>query len=95
VTNLVGGESPAVSDAIINGGSGSYGSLSAGGRVPQSITTASPAANNSTITGIDFGFNFDTRGQHPRRDRLQRDQLELSLPGLAAPVHHQFERAGR
>ena len=60
VTNLVGGESPAVSDAIINGGSGSYGSLSAGGRVPQSITTASPAANNSTITGIDFGFNFDT-----------------------------------
>jgi hypothetical protein len=60
VTNLVGGESPAVSDAIMNGGSGSYASLSAGGRVPQSITTASPAANNSTITGIDFGFNFDT-----------------------------------
>ncbi len=33
--------------------------------------------------------------EHARRHGLRRDQLELSLPGFAAPVHHQFERAGR
>ncbi len=59
VTNRVGGENPQVSDAISNA-AGSFGSLSSGGRVPQSYTTISPAANNSIIGNIDFGFNFDT-----------------------------------
>ncbi len=59
VTNRVGGENPQVSDAISNA-AGSFGSLSSGGRVPQSYTTISPAANNSIIANIDFGFNFDT-----------------------------------
>ena len=60
VTNRVGGESPGVSDAVVNPGTANYSTLSAGTRVPQSITTATPAANNSVISGIDFGFNFDT-----------------------------------
>jgi parallel beta-helix repeat protein len=60
VTNMVGGENPAVSDAVANPGSSNYSTLSAGGRVPQSITTADPVNNNSTIANIDFGFNFST-----------------------------------
>ncbi|MEO8064845.1 MAG: right-handed parallel beta-helix repeat-containing protein [Pseudomonadota bacterium] len=60
VTNLVGGESPGVSDAVVNPGASNYSTLTAGTRVPQSITTATPAANNSTIANLDFGFNFDT-----------------------------------
>jgi len=60
VTNRVGGEAPASSDAVVNPGAGTYASLTAGGRVPQSVTTATPAAAGTTITGIDFGFNFDT-----------------------------------
>ncbi|HEU5134644.1 MAG TPA: right-handed parallel beta-helix repeat-containing protein [Steroidobacteraceae bacterium] len=60
VTNRVGGEAPASSDAFVNPGTSNYSTLTAGGRVPQSITTADPAANNSIINNIDFGFNFDT-----------------------------------
>ena len=60
VTNRVGGETPGASDAVVNPGSSNYSTLTAGGRVPQSITTATPALATSTITGIDFGFNFDT-----------------------------------
>jgi hypothetical protein len=60
VTNRVGGEAPASSDAVVNPGTSNYSTLTAGGRVPQSITSADPAAGNSTISGIDFGFNFDT-----------------------------------
>jgi len=60
VTNRVGGESPGVSDAVVNPATSNYSTLTAGTRVPQSITTATPATNTTTITGIDFGFNFDT-----------------------------------
>jgi parallel beta-helix repeat protein len=60
VTDRVGGENPAVSDAYVYQGSGGFGGLTAGGRVPQSYATVTPAANNSTIANIDFGFNFDT-----------------------------------
>jgi hypothetical protein len=60
VTNRVGGETPGSSDAVVNPGSSNYSTLTAGGRVPQSITTADPAASNTAMTGIDFGFNFDT-----------------------------------
>ena len=60
VTNRVGGETPGSSDAVVNPGSGTYASLTAGGRVPQSITTATPSGSGVTIAGIDFGFNFDT-----------------------------------
>jgi parallel beta-helix repeat protein len=66
VINRVGGEAPGSSDAYVNpAGPGmpgvlTYAQLSQGGRVPQSVTTATPAGSGSTITGIDFGFNFDT-----------------------------------
>jgi hypothetical protein len=60
VTDRVGGETPAASDAYVYQGSGGFGGLTAGGRVPQSYATIQPAANNSTIANIDFGFNFDT-----------------------------------
>ena len=61
VTNRVGGENPALPDAIINTTSANWTSLTvANTRVPQSFATVTPAANGSTISGIDFGFNFDT-----------------------------------
>jgi hypothetical protein len=60
VTNRVGGEAPGSSDAVVNPGNTDYPDLTVGGRVPQSITTADPAAANTAMTGIDFGFNFDT-----------------------------------
>ena len=60
VANLVGGESPGVSDAVVNPGASNYSTLTAGTRVPQSITTATPGGTGATISGIDFGFNFDT-----------------------------------
>ena len=56
VTDHVGGEVPGSSDAVINPGSGQFASLTAGGRVPQSITQV----NGVSLSGIDFGFNFDT-----------------------------------
>jgi hypothetical protein len=60
VTDRVGGEVPGTSDAVVNPGTSNYSTLTAGGRVPQSITTAAPSGNNVTVSGIDFGFNFDT-----------------------------------
>ena len=60
VTDRVGGETPAASDAYVYQGSGGFGGLTVGGRVPQSYATIQPAGNNSTIANIDFGFNFDT-----------------------------------
>ena len=61
VTNRVGGEDPRYSDAISNTAPVTYGTLTvAGTRLPQSITTVTPSANNSIIANIDFGFNFDT-----------------------------------
>lgn len=61
VTNQVGGENPALSDAISNTTSASYTSLTvAGARLPQSITSVTPGSAGATIANIDFGFNFDT-----------------------------------
>ncbi len=60
VTDRVGGEVPGSSDAVINPGAGTFASLTAGGRVPQSFTQATPSGSGVTISGIDFGFNFTT-----------------------------------
>jgi len=61
VTDHVGGETPALSDAVVNTGTSNYSTLAvAGSTTPQSITTATPAANGTVINGLDFGFNFDT-----------------------------------
>jgi len=60
VTDHVGGETPGSSDAVINPGSSSLGTITTGGRVPQSVTQATPSGGAVTISNIDFGFNFDT-----------------------------------
>jgi parallel beta-helix repeat protein len=61
VTNRVGGENPALPDAISNTTSASFTSLTvANTRVPQSFATVTPQNTGSTISAIDFGFNFDT-----------------------------------
>jgi hypothetical protein len=65
VTDRVGGENTQMSDAVTNGTGNSnppanYSTLTAGTRVPQSVTVVDPTANNSTVSGIDFGFNFST-----------------------------------
>ena len=60
VTDHVGGEVPGSSDAVINPGSSSLGTITTGGRVPQSVTQATPSGGAVTINNIDFGFNFDT-----------------------------------
>jgi parallel beta-helix repeat protein len=58
VTNKVGGESPALSDAAQS--TGNFSSLNSASQAAQSITTAAPATSSTTISGVDFGFNFDT-----------------------------------
>ena len=58
VTNRVGGENPALSDGPSN--TSSFTAIDDNGGIAQSVTTVSPASATSTVTGIDFGFNFDT-----------------------------------
>jgi parallel beta-helix repeat protein len=61
VTNRVGGENPALSDAISNTGGSNFNSLTvAGSRVPQSVTVVIPPNGGATVSGLDFGFNFST-----------------------------------
>jgi len=55
-TNRVGGEDPTKIDA--GNGSTTLAALITGTNTPQSITSVSPGS--SSVTGIDFGFNFDT-----------------------------------
>jgi len=59
VTNRVGGENPALSDAAQQN-SGNFSNLNTASQAAQSITTVAPASSGATISGIDFGFNFDT-----------------------------------
>jgi parallel beta-helix repeat protein len=59
VTNKVGGENPALSDAAQQN-SGNFSNLNTASQAAQSITTVAPASNGATIGGVDFGFNFDT-----------------------------------
>ncbi|HEY7642508.1 MAG TPA: right-handed parallel beta-helix repeat-containing protein [Steroidobacteraceae bacterium] len=58
VTNKVGGENPALSDAAQS--TGSFSNLNTAAQAAQSITTVAPATSGATVSGIDFGFNFDT-----------------------------------
>ncbi len=60
VTNRVGGENPALSDAASNTSSATLASLTTATTTAQSIATFDPTANGSTISGADFGFNFST-----------------------------------
>jgi parallel beta-helix repeat protein len=58
VTNKVGGENPALSDAAQQN-NGSFGNLNTATQTAQSITTVAPPSSGATIGGVDFGFNFD------------------------------------
>jgi len=59
VTDRVGGENPALSDATAGAGNNDWDDLPvAGARTPQSFTTITPASTTANITDIDFGFNF-------------------------------------
>lgn len=60
VTNAVGGENPAISDAPNRTSGNLAAQTSAGNYTPQSITTVLLANSGSTLSGVDFGFNFDT-----------------------------------
>ncbi len=55
-TNRVGGEDPTKIDA--GNGSTTLAALTAGSNTPESITSV--VLGTSAVTGIDFGFNFDT-----------------------------------
>lgn len=61
--NSVGGVNPNLLDSPINGGADNFSSLTSGGTfgvdyTPQSYSTVK--FQNSSVYGIDFGFNFDT-----------------------------------
>ena len=58
VTDHVGGEIPTLVDAADNTTSATLASLTTATTTAQSITTVLKGAAN--ITGVDFGFNFDT-----------------------------------
>ena len=60
VTNRVGGETPNLSDAASNTSNANFSTLNTLSQAAQSITLVDPAASNSTIGSVDFGFNFDT-----------------------------------
>jgi trimeric autotransporter adhesin len=56
VTDHVGGETPTLADA--GNGSTTLAALTTATTTPQSITTV--AVGNSGVSGVDFGYNFDT-----------------------------------
>jgi hypothetical protein len=60
LTDRVGGENPALSDAPQRSGGLDLDELTTGTYTPQSITTIDPTSNFATVTDVDFGFNFNT-----------------------------------
>ena len=58
VTDHVGGENPTLVDA--GNGATTLAALTTGTTTPQSITTVVLATSGTTVSGVDFGFNFDT-----------------------------------
>jgi hypothetical protein len=57
ITNEVGGRNPALSDAAASGGT--FPTTTAT-QTAQSWSVVVPSGNGSTVSGVDFGFNFDT-----------------------------------
>lgn len=58
VTDRVGGENPALADADSNATAATLASLTTASALPQSVTSVS--LGTTDLTGVDFGFNFDT-----------------------------------
>ncbi|MBC7983955.1 MAG: right-handed parallel beta-helix repeat-containing protein [Candidatus Obscuribacterales bacterium] len=59
VTDFVGGQNPALSDAASNTTGANYSTLNTAAQAAQSITTVDPALSTSTVANVNFGFNFD------------------------------------
>src|SRR5262245_1782933 len=59
ITHELGGRNPALSDATTTNNNGSSPTTTAT-QTAQSWSVVVPSGNNSTVTGVDFGFNFDT-----------------------------------
>src|SRR5213079_394775 len=53
-----GGETPSLADAAANASSAALGSLTTATTTPQSVSPVT--LGTSTVSGVDFGFNFDT-----------------------------------
>jgi hypothetical protein len=60
VTDRVGGQNPLLIDSVNNTTSATLASLTTATTTPQSITSVALATGGTTVTGVDFGFNFDT-----------------------------------
>jgi len=60
VVDRVGGEVPTLIDAANGSNATGLAGLTTATTTAQSITTVVLATNGSTVTGVDFGFNFDT-----------------------------------
>ena len=54
------GRTPPSAMRSINPGAANYSTLTRAAACRRSITTATPSGTGVTISGIDFGFNFDT-----------------------------------
>jgi len=60
VTDRVGGQNPALIDAGSGAGGTTLASLTTATTTPQSITSVVLANGGTTVSGVNFGFNFDT-----------------------------------
>ncbi|NOT17561.1 MAG: right-handed parallel beta-helix repeat-containing protein [Sulfuriferula sp.] len=60
VTNYVGGTDPTKVDAGSNTTFANFSTLTTGTTAPQSAALVKPATTSSTVTNINFGYNFDT-----------------------------------
>ena len=56
--NRVGGEDPTKIDAAANTAGAALSALTIGANTPQSISSAT--ISNADVSGVDFGYNFDT-----------------------------------
>lgn len=60
VTDRVGGQVPTLIDSVNNTTSATLASLTTATTTPQSISSVQLATGGTTVSGVDFGFNFDT-----------------------------------
>lgn len=60
VTDRVGGQNPQLIDSVNNTTSATLASLTTATTTPQSITSVQLSNGGSTVSGVNFGFNFDT-----------------------------------
>ena len=94
VTDRVGGENPASSDAVV-GPTVSLASATHGGRPRAAVHHhCDPGGHGIDHHRHRFRIQLRYRREYAGRHRLRRDQFELSLPGIAATVRHQCHCVG-